>query len=85
MEIEEIKINGELLKIYGPAPDGCFSIADKGGWLPGIYADKDASKEAFRLTLQDCGFDRLQNLADTINRVCGENRFISTADFKGVI
>jgi hypothetical protein len=58
---------------------GGFVISSRRCWLPGVYATRAAAWYAFRFTTAE-----LQDLAERVCNIHGEDRDITTADLQAV-
>lgn len=62
--------------VIRPLNSGGFAISSHGAWLPGIYADRQAARQAFQLTDPEL----LQLSARICHQDSGEGRAITLED-----
>ncbi|MEE9532751.1 MAG: hypothetical protein V3W52_17365 [Syntrophobacteria bacterium] len=78
---EQTEVDGVALKIWTNDEGVC--ISDDGGWIDGIYENRDAAIMGFKLSRSD-EVDGWSELSDLSNRVCATppKRNLTVADFE---
>ena len=79
--VEDIIVKGHPLKLY--PINGSYSVADEGGWLPGVFDSRESAIAGFKLTLKPNGHDLLAKISKRVNRIENEDRPITLADLSG--